>query len=137
MLKESLLIVFSILGFAVSFHIWNKVHKQKEKLVCVIGDGGCDKVVKSKYGHIFGVDNTIMGMAYYSFVLGLALLYIFYPSLFAISYVAIFEKSTTGVSAAMSFVLTFIQFKVLKQFCEYCTIANLLNIAIFATIILL
>lgn len=137
MLKETLLILLSIAGLLISFHIWNTVHKQKKKLVCVIGDGGCDKVVKSQYGHLFGIDNTIMGMGFYSFILALALLYIFYPSLFAISYVAIFEKSTTGIAAAMSLVLTFIQFKVLKQFCEYCTVANLLNVAIFLTVILL
>ena len=137
MLKELLLVSLSIAGLVVSFHIWNKVHRQKKKLVCVIGDGGCDKVVKSKYGHLFGIDNTIMGMAYYSFILILGLLYFFYPSFLAVNYVAILEKIITGLSASMSLVLTFIQFKVLKQFCEYCTIANIINVAIFVTIILL
>ena len=32
MLKEILLILFSVLGFGISFHIWRKVHKQKKKL---------------------------------------------------------------------------------------------------------
>ncbi len=136
MLKELLLFLFSIVGFAVSFHIWNKIHRQKKKLVCVVGDGGCDAVVKSRYGHIFGIDNTIMGMAYYSFIFALGLLYFFYPSFLAINYVAILEKAIAGLSASMSLVLTFIQFKVLKQFCEYCTIANLINVAIFVVIIL-
>ena len=137
MLKESLLILLSLAGLMVSFHIWNKIHRQKKKLVCVIGDGGCDRVVKSKYGHMFGIDNTIMGMAYYFFVLALGLLYFFYPSFLAISYIAISEKLITGISVAMSLVLTFIQFKVLKQFCEYCTFANIINVAIFLVIILL
>ncbi|MEK6760393.1 MAG: vitamin K epoxide reductase family protein [Nanoarchaeota archaeon] len=137
MLKELLLVAFSIFGFAVSFHIWNKVHKQKKKLVCVIGDGGCDEVVKSKYGHMFGIDNTIIGMVYYSFILVLGLLYLFYPSLLAISYALMAEKAITGLAAAMSVVLTIIQFAVLRKFCEYCTIANAVNIAIFLTAILL
>lgn len=137
MLKELLLVLFSVIGFAVSFHIWNTIHKQKKKLICMIGDGGCDEIVKSKYGHFFGVDNTKLGMIYYSFVLMLGLLYFFYPSFLAINYLAISEKVITGLAASMSLVLTFIQFRVLKQFCEYCTVANIINVAIFLTIILI
>lgn len=137
MLKEILLVAFSLAGLIVSFHIWNTVHKQKKKLVCVIGDGGCDKVVKSKYSHMFGVDNTKMGMAYYFFIFALAMIHIFYPSLFFVSFVLLAEKFITGAAALMSVVLTIIQFTVLKQFCEYCTVANIINIAIFLVVILL
>ncbi len=137
MLKEALLILFSGLGLFISFHIWNKIHNQKKKLVCMIGDGDCDKVVKSKYNHILGMDNSVMGMFYYVFILALVSLKIFYPYLFALSFIAIGEKAIIGFAAAFSVVLTFIQLSVIKKACEYCMIANAVNILIFLTVIFL
>ncbi len=137
MLKEILLILFSGLGLFISFHIWNKVHNQKVKLVCMIGDGDCDKVVKSKYSRIFGMDNSVIGMIYYVFILTLVSLKIFYPYLFALSFISLGEKAIIGFAAAFSILLTFIQLSILKKACEYCMIANAVNILIFLVVIFL
>ena len=134
MLKEVLLILFSVLGFGISFHIWRKVHKQKKKLKCIIGDGGCNAVVKSKYGHMFGIDNTILGMLYYALIFAIGFIYLVYPSLTSLNYSVLGEKILTGLAAGMSVLLTLIQFFVLKQYCEYCTFANITNVLIFAVV---
>ena len=135
MLKEILLILFSVVGFSLTFYIWKKTIKNKKKLVCLISNqGACDKVIKSKYGQMFGIDNTILGMLYYIFVLGLGLAYFVLPQIAALNYFILGEKIITGLAAAMSIILTLIQFFVLKQFCEYCTVANITNVLIFVVV---
>ena len=137
MLKEVLLILFSVLGFFISYYIWRKAVHNKEKLVCLIGDGDCDKVVKSKYGHLFGIDNTILGMLYYVFIFLLAFIMIFYPSFLAFNYFILGEKIITGLSAGLSVLLTFIQIGIIKKICEYCMFANAINVLIFLVVMFL
>ncbi|MBI2043265.1 vitamin K epoxide reductase family protein [Candidatus Pacearchaeota archaeon] len=137
MLKEVLLIFLSLCGFGISFHIWRKIHIQKKKLKCIIGDGGCNAVVKSKYGHLFGIDNTILGMLYYLFIFAVGLIYFIFPQITFLNYFILGEKITTGFAAGMSVLLTFIQFGILKQYCEYCTFANITNVLIFLVVMIL
>ena len=135
MLKEILFILFSVVGFSLTYYIWKKTIKSKKKLLCFISNqGACDKVIKSKYGHMFGIDNTILGMLYYILILAVGLTYFVYPSLTELSYFILGEKIITGLAAGMSIILTLIQFFVLKQFCEYCTVANIINVLIFAVV---
>ena len=131
MLKEILLILFSVLGFGISFHIWNKIHREKKKLKCIIGDGGCNEVVKSEYGKIFGVDNTFLGMFYYFFVLASAIFLLIYPLLLNFNYIYWTIIGITGSAALFSFYLLFVQFFVLKKWCEYCSTSAALSIGIF------
>lgn len=133
MLKEILLVLFSVFGFGISFYIWNQTKRHKKKLKCIIGDGGCNAVVKSKYSKIFGIDNTILGMLYYFFIFASAIVLLIYP-LTALSYFALGEKTLVSMAATISVLLTFIQFFVLKQYCEYCTFANITNVLIFLVV---
>jgi len=137
MLKEILLVLFSVIGLAVSYTIWRKTVQKKGKLVCIMGDGGCDKVVKSKYGHLFGVDNSTLGILYYLLILAVVIAGFVYPAVSSIAYFTLGIKIMAGASAAMSVVLTFIQFKVIKQVCEYCMTANMVNVAIFIVVMIL
>ena len=136
-MKEVFLILLAVFGFVVSFYIWNRVHREKKKLFCIIGKGTCDNVVKSKYSHLIGIDNTIIGMAYYFFIFAAAVLFFVYPQFAALDYVSLAEKLITGAAALASLILISIQLFILKQTCEYCMIANVTNIAIFLVIILL
>ena len=131
------MILLAVFGFEVSFYIWNKVHREKKKLVCIIGKGTCENVVKSKYSHALGIDNTIIGMAYYFFIFAAAVLFFVYPQFTALNFVSLAEKLITGAAALASLILISIQLLVLRQTCEYCMIANAANIAIFLVIIFL
>ncbi len=135
MLKEGLLILFSIVGFSLTFYLWKKVIKSKQKIACFISNkGNCEKVIKSKYNHLFGMDNTILGMLYYVLVFIVGLSYFALPQLTSLDYFILGEKAITGLAVLMSMVLAGIQFFVLKQFCEYCTVANITNVLIFAVV---
>jgi|SRR3989344_1190156 len=131
MLKELILILLSVAGFVISFHIWNKIHREKKKLKCIIGDGGCNAVVKSSYGKILGLDNTFLGMFYYAFILAATVIFLTFPSLLIFNYVYLGTIAITGSAALFSFYLLFVQFFVLKKWCEYCSTSAALSIAIF------
>ena len=131
MFKELILISLSVLGFAISFHIWNKIHRKKKKLRCIIGDGGCNEVVKSGYGKVLGLDNTFLGMFYYLFVFASAIIVWIYPPILGFNYFSFGILGITGFAALFSFYLLFVQFFILKKWCEYCSASAALSIAIF------
>tara|TARA_Y100000310_G_scaffold97577_1_gene95221 strand:+ start:6980 stop:7360 length:381 start_codon:yes stop_codon:yes gene_type:complete len=119
------LIILSLIGFIVSFYIWNKKRK-KETLVCLIGQRTCDEVIHSKYSKTFGIPNEVGGMLYYVVVLII--------SVFSLSNLNSFLLVISGIAALASLYLTFIQLFKLKNFCEYCLVTALVNILIFLVI---
>ena len=127
------LLILSILGFSISYYIWNK-NKKNEKLVCFI-NGECDKVVKSKYGKIFGFDNAIMGMLYYVFIFAIGLAQFLFPEFFALSFVVLGKIVISGGSVLFSVYLTFIQLGILKKKCEYCIASAVISVGIFAVVL--
>src|SRR3989344_8194837 len=128
------LLILSILGFFISYHIWSK-NKKREKITCCIGDD-CNLVVKSKYGKIFGFDNSIMGMLYYVFIFAIGLAQFLFPEFFALSFVVLGKIVISGGSVLFSVYLTFIQLGILKKKCEYCIASALISAGIFAVIFL-
>ena len=130
-----MLIILSVLGFLVSYYIWNKAHRKKEKLVCVIGND-CNKVVHSKYSKILGIDNTILGMFYYSFIFIIGLLQFFFPVFFILSSIIIGKLVISGTAVLYSIYLMFIQLRILRDVCEYCLVANTINLLIFVVILI-
>ena len=129
----NLILIFSLVGFLVSFHIWNK-KKHKEKLVCIVGKN-CEAVVRSKYRKTFGIDNTIMGMTYYFIMIILTSFQVF-SEIFISGTIILWETIITGGATIFSLSLIFIQLRVIKEWCEYCLISSLMSILIFLTIIL-
>ena len=122
-------LILSIIGFGFSYFIYSKKSKH-EPLECMIG-GTCNNVVNSKYSSLFKVDNSVIGMSYYvlMFFVSLALFFITINSLLFLGLLVI-----SGITALSAIILTGIQAFVLKEFCEYCIIPNLINIIIFLLI---
>ena len=124
-----LLTILAILGLLDSWYIFYKKQKN-EKLVCFVGQD-CNEVVNSKYSHIYGVPNEILGIIFYLSVLGLT------------GFVALGTTELHGVSLmavihflaffalVSSIFLTAIQAFVLKAWCEYCLVAMIANFGIF------
>ena len=126
------IIAVALLGFLNALYIYVK-KKHKQKLLCFIGSD-CNKVIGSKYGTLFGFDNTLLGMVYYAFLI-LALL--FTPFLGISSFVVLGGlRIAAGGAALMSLYLLYIQLIVLKEWCDYCLIASLINILIAITLFL-
>ena len=127
-LAEVIIIILALIGFADSWYIYYKKTK-KEKLVCILGDD-CSKVINSKYSNILGMDNTVLGMLYYTF-----LIYIFWISNFNNFFNILLYSNIllviTGLAGSISLYLIYVQVYVLKDLCEYCLISAVINILIF------
>ncbi len=124
------LIVLAILGiFDSGFLIKKRIKKQP--LTCPI-NGGCEKVVESKWNSIFFIKNDVLGLIYYILILFL----VFY--LFFISEKLLFlTKILSGASLLFSLFLVFIQAKIIKEYCFYCLISAFINLLIFVNIFVL
>jgi uncharacterized membrane protein len=120
------ILALAFLGFVDLFYIsWKK--KKKQKLVCVLGSD-CNKVINSSYASLFGVDNTKMGMIYYALLFFFVLMLPFTSLPFIVT-LGLFFMS---VAAALTSVyLLVIQLFVLKEQCDYCLVAALINILLF------
>jgi len=131
--KETLILVLAGLALLVSCYISYKKNK-KEKIVCYIGQD-CNKVLNSKYNKMFlGIPNEIVGLFYFGLMFLISLAFIIWPQ-FAGSQLILARQVIAGISALASLGFTFIQLSVLKEFCEHCTVVNIINILIFVFLV--
>ena len=122
------LIILSLIGLLLSVYIYYK-RSRKEKLVCLIGKD-CNKVIQSKYAKSLFVPNDVVGIIYYTAILISTIIFLVYPS-FLISFVVLIRAFIITVAALFSIYLTYVQVFVLKEFCDYCIAANIINVLIF------
>lgn len=124
-----LLTALAVVGLLNSWYIFSKKRK-KEKLVCFIGQD-CNEVVTSKYSHIYGMPNEVLGIIFYLFVLGsAALVGLGTTELHGISLLSAIH-AIAFVAFLVSLYLAAIQAFVLKLWCEYCLVAMFANFGIF------
>ena len=124
------LIVLAILGIFDSGYLIKKRVK-KQPLSCPI-NGGCEKVVESRWNAIFFIKNDVLGLFYYIFILFLTL-YLFFVSDKFLFLTQIFS----GISLLFSLILVFIQVKIINEYCFYCLISALINLLIFVNVFVL
>jgi len=120
-----LLIVVSLLGIVNAGYLTWK-HYRKQPLVCPLNER-CEIVTESKWAHMFGIRNEVIGIFYYLSAL-LITIYVFFfnPS------VKIFFIFGSGLALLFSIFLIYIQARVIKSFCFYCIISAILSALIFA-----
>src|SRR3989338_8822481 len=116
-MKETYLIIFSLIGFAVSFYMYYS-KKYGKPLYCPIGEN-CDDVIKSKYGKTFGIENTIPGMGYYAMILIYAAGLLSNRNLFKEAAIYYSIVGISLVSVLFSLYLAYIQKFVLRKWCLY------------------
>lgn len=114
------ILVLSLLGFWVSWYIYIK-KKKNEPLACLVSKD-CNQVVRSKYNHMFGIPNEVVGMAYYAATA--AGVVISAPVWGAVVIAG-------GVAATASVILLCIQAFVLRQWCDYCIASTVITLVIF------
>jgi uncharacterized membrane protein len=110
-----LISVLAVIGLVNAFFIY-AWKKQQRSFVCVVGNN-CDKVIYSSYGSLMGVENTLFGIGYYVFLL-------LFPYL---SLDVGLLRFVVSVAALASLYLLYIQFKVLRKWCDYCLLGALIN----------
>lgn len=131
------IVVLAAIGFFISAHIYYEKHIKHDDLTCNI-TSGCNDVVNSDYSSIGPIPLELIGMLYYGTVILTGLFYTF----IAITLTGIpvigelqlfyFLLAIGGVAAFVSVILTYIQFAVLKIWCEYCLTSAFVSFAIFA-----
>ncbi len=128
------LVVLSLVGLLVSLYIYYS-KKTGNPMVCLPG-ASCNEVVRSKYGSLFGIDNSIPGMIYYLFMLSYAIALFFNENLFkeAMFYYPIVGIS--GLSVLFSAYLTGVQAFMLRKWCYYCLVSTAASALIFATLVM-
>ncbi|MEK6840276.1 MAG: vitamin K epoxide reductase family protein [Nanoarchaeota archaeon] len=110
------IIALAFVGFVNSFYIYYKKQKHQQ-LVCIIGSH-CNTVIRSKYATLFGIDNTLLGMAYYAFLI---FIFLITSPFFGLYFLV-------GGVALVSLYLLYIQLVVLKEWCDYCLLAAFINL---------
>ncbi|MEK6840660.1 MAG: vitamin K epoxide reductase family protein [Nanoarchaeota archaeon] len=124
----TLTLVLALIGFFLAYHIWHK-KKNKEKLHCFLGKD-CSKVIESKHSKHFGIENTVIGILYYIFVVITSLAAILFPVVLTFSIFSTGFIIIAGIAALFSFYLAGVQLFVLKELCEYCIASTLIAIII-------
>ncbi len=122
---EYWIIGLSIIGLFLSLYIYRKKTKH-QTLTCVIGND-CNKVINSKYGTTFGMENTLLGALYFTAILALTVLKLTTTLL----YLNTITTIVTSLAALFSIYLLYVQLKILKELCEYCLFSALISIALF------
>ncbi len=127
MIYQLLILISALSGFLVARYIYN--HKSKKKvLVCPL-KASCEPVIHSKYSVFLGLDLTIWGMFYYSFIfLSYALYLIFNLDIDFFKFI-LFYLSLSAL--LFSLYLTFIQIAKLRKFCSWCLLSAFLSSVIF------
>ena len=130
-MSEYVIFVLALVGFVLSLYIFLK-KQRKEKIFCLIGKD-CDKVIHSQYStHL--VENEILGMIYYFLLVLTSIIFILSPALL-ITPIITTRIITVGFAALFSIYLSIIQISKLKELCEYCLGANLINIILFVILV--
>lgn len=119
---SSWILPLAAIGLVNSLYILSK-KLTKQKLTCFIQED-CDKVVKSKYGYLLGIPNEVIGIGYYLFFSGM-----FWLGMSLLAQIA------AALALIASIVLVGIQAFILKQWCEYCLLASLINLLIFILVL--
>ncbi|MBI2031771.1 MAG: vitamin K epoxide reductase family protein [Candidatus Levybacteria bacterium] len=88
---------------------------------------GCETVLTSQFATIFGVPIALLGSLFYVSIIAVCLM--FYHNSRKIFSNAIFFIAATGVIA--SILLFYIQLAILKNFCQYCVLSEIINLSIF------
>lgn len=120
------LILLSLLG-ALNAGYLAYEHYRKKPLVCPL-DHDCSVVTESKWSHILGVRNEVLGTLFYVSLfaggIGAVVLPMYAPVLFFLFMLA-------AISAfAFSAFLVGIQLFVIKDYCFYCLISAFINLLV-------
>jgi len=99
-----------------AYLIKSRVYKQRPK--CIVGSGQCHIVLESKYNKTFGFHNDMLGLLFYLGLTLLTILVIAEANPFDLWHVLSKVLILTGV--VLSAYFTFLQWKVIKQWCFWC-----------------
>lgn len=120
-----LIAILAFLGFLIATYL-TILHYKNALPPCAITHG-CETVLTSKFATVFGVPLALLGSLFYTSVIAACILTFHHPK--RIFSNAIFLIASTGV--LVSIVLFYIQLALIKNFCQYCVLSEVINFSIF------
>ena len=124
------MLLLAAAGFANALFLYIK-KKRNEKPACYLGSN-CNRVIRSKYATTLGIDNTVLGMVYYVFLV--AAIVLASPFMTPLPIMLLATKLMASIAALMSLYLLGIQVFVLREYCDYCLLAAVINLALLAVL---
>ena len=116
MTPYALLFTLSAIGISETVYLI-RTRIASRKPICPIGHG-CEAVLSSKYNRLFIFPNDVLGLlAYIAMSLATALLVLTVPPAF---FWALVLKILVGISSLISFLLTYLQWRVINVWCFWC-----------------
>lgn len=118
-------LIFTFIGFLDATYL-TILHYKNAFPPCTV-TGGCETVLTSQYSVILGVPVSLLGSLFYLLIMFFALAVfldkrkIFAHGLFLSAFAGLF----------VSAVLFFVQFFILKSFCQYCLLSEVISLLIF------
>jgi len=103
-------------------------HFQHKPLVCPINHD-CNAVVESKWGHIFGVRNEILGLLFYGAIFLGGIVNAVAP--LAVPRLNLYLLIGAAAGLGFSIFLTLLQKFVIKDYCFYCLISAAVSLLLF------
>lgn len=117
-------LIFAFGGVLISLYLLKKKLK-KERPVCLLGED-CHRILESRYGRIFHLPNEFWGSLFFLTILAIQIL-------LPLPFLHLFAFWLSLIASLVAVLLSFIQIFILKGFCTWCILANLLTILIFLT----
>ena len=128
------IILLSLIGFIVSSYLYySKIHNKR--IYCLVGHD-CDEVVKSSYGKTLGMENTLIGILYYSMILAYGIFIFLNRNIFKGSIIYYFIVIASIGSVLFSIYLTTVQAFVLKKWCDYCIISSVVSVLMLIALLI-
>lgn len=121
----SILVILAFLGFLTATYL-TILHYKNALPPCAITHG-CETVLTSKYSAIFGIPIALLGSIFYTSIIAVCILAFHHPK--RIFSNALFLIASAGIS--VSILLFYIQFALIKNFCQYCVLSEVINFSIF------
>lgn len=119
-----IILFLSILNLIVSSYLFY-LDLKKEVPFCLI-NSGCEFILQNKYSRIFNIPIAFLGIVYFLILLIFSFL-IFKGK----NYLIKFFKIITTFGFLFALYLIYLQFFVIKSFCQYCLVVDFSTIIIF------
>lgn len=122
-------ITLAIVGIAdAGYLVWKHYRHKASPLVCPL-DHDCSKVTESRWSHIFGVRNEVLGLLFYISMLAAGLLTFLKPEFSPLSFpLLLLMKIAAGGGLVFSLFLIWVQIYKIKDYCFYCILSALITL---------
>lgn len=117
----ALLFTFSAIGISETVYLIRK-RIASEKPVCVLGED-CVKVLTSKYSRLFLIPNDVLGFLTYIVISIISAFLVI--GVEPLSFWSLILKILVGVASLISFLFTYLQWRVIKAWCFWCLLSAL------------